>query len=355
MEEWLKKFIIYTGLFFLSIIAMKYFFIYFSPFIIAAVLASLINPVVEKVEEWFPLGRGLSVFIVLVLLIAILVSLIILGVSQVYLELNRLLRNLPDYSTFGNQFQWLLNQNNNLQKFINELDISPAVRDALNDNLQLLYNTLKNGLIMLINSVLNLLSKLPLILTILFLSFIATFFMSKDRDEINDFIMGLFPRKWKIKVFKVEKELVSSAIGFIRAEIILISITGIISGIGLAIIGNQYALIIGIASALLDLIPIIGPALIFIPWIIYNLVLGDISYGFSLLVVYTLMAAVRQGAEGKVMGSNLGFHPLATMIALYVGFRTMGPIGFIIGPAVLVISKAIVNADIISIGKNNKE
>ncbi len=347
MEDWLKKGLIYIFVFIIGILSVRYFFIYFSPFIIAAVVASLINPVVDWLEVRFPFNRGSAVFVVLGLLITILVILLIIGVSQTYLELNRLLQNLPDYSTLGKQFQWLINQNNRVQELINNLDITPSVREALNDNLQLIYNTLKNGLIRIINSTLNTLGKLPMIITILFLSFIATFFISRDKDSINKFILDLFPDSWRERIFELEKELVSSAIGFIRAELILISITGIIAGIGLTIIGNQYALIVAITAALLDLIPIIGPSLLFIPWIIYNIILGDIGYGFSLLVVLTLMAAVRQGAQGKVMGSNLGFHPLTIMMALYVGFRTMGSIGFIIGPAILVITKAIVRAGFI--------
>ncbi|ACL69529.1 sporulation integral membrane protein YtvI [Halothermothrix orenii] len=354
MEKWLKRLLIYSVVFVIGVILLKYFFIYFSPFIIAAILASLINPVVDRLDEKIPVNRGLAVIIVLVLLISILVLIIILGVSQIYLELNRLLQNLPDYSTFGSKFHWIVQQNYRLQEFIQELDISPSVKDALNNNLQMIYNAIKNGLVKGINGTLNLLGKLPMLLTILFLSFIATYFISRDKDKINQFIMKLFPGELKPKVFKVEKELINSAMGFIRAELILITITGIISGVGLAIIGNHYALIIGISSALLDLIPIIGPALIFIPWIIYNMIMGNLSYAFGLLVVYTLMAAVRQGAEGKVMGDNLGVHPLATMIALYVGYRVMGMIGFIMGPAILVIIKALINAEIIPPDKKIK-
>ena len=65
-----------------------------------------------------------------------------------------------------------------------------------------------------------------------------------------------------------------------------------------------------------------------------------------MLLLYTIMAAVREGVEAKVMGSTLGFHPLLMMIALYVGFRTMGPIGFLIGPTALVFCRAIIKAGI---------
>lgn len=349
MEKYLKKMLIFIGLMLLILIVSKYFFIYFTPFIIAAVLASLINPVVKIVEDYLHINRGLAVFIVLIFFIAVLIIVFFLGISHIYLELNRLLQNLPDYNTFGENFQWIINQNNKIIDLINGLEISPAIRELINENMQLLYTTLKNGIVMVINSVINFLGKLPMILTVLFLSFIATFFISKDIDKINSFLIGLFPKELRAKFFKLEKELVSSAVGFVRAELTLISITCFVSGIGLAIMGNPYAVIIAISSGFLDLIPIIGPALIFIPWVIYSIIIGDINNAFQLLLLYTVMTAIRQGAEGKIMGKNLGLHPLATMIALYVGFRILGTIGFIIGPAILVLGKAVFNADILNI------
>ncbi len=332
-----------------SFFVLKYVYIYLSPFIIAAVLASLIDPPVNFIEKKLNIHRGFAVLFVLILVVTIMAILIILGISQAYVELNKLLQNLPDYNTIGNRLLWIINQNNRLEEFINNLDIAKSTKNMLNNNLQMLYDTVRNIIVDLINSVLTFLTKLPLILTILFLSFIATFFISRDKKLINNFIISLFPPEMKEKICKIRNELFTSAVGFIRAEIILISISGIIAGIGLAIIGNQYALIVGIGAAILDLIPIIGPGLIFVPSIIYSFLTANISGGFSLLIIYLIMSAVRSGAEGKIMGYNLGLHPLLVLIALYIGFRTMGALGFLVGPTLLIIIKAVAKADLIKL------
>ena len=65
--------------------------------------------------------------------------------------------------------------------------------------------------------------------------------------------------------------------------------------------------------------------------------------------MHIILAAIRSGSEGKIVGKSLGIYPLSTMIALYVGFRIMGIIGFIVGPAVLVLIKAFIQADLINI------
>lgn len=184
---------------------------------------------------------------------------------------------------------------------------------------------------------------------ILFISFIATFFISKDRDKIKTFLVKLFPKEVQPKIANVFSQLNISAIGYIRAMLILISITGIITGLGLTLLGNQYAVIFAVAAAILDLIPIIGPAMLFYPWIIISLLMQNISFAFSLVILHAFIAGIRSASEGKIMGKNLGLHPLATMTAIYSGFRILGGIGVVVGPSFLVLVKAIIDSELIDI------
>ena len=351
MEDWIKKYLILFGLLIISIFVFKYSLLYLTPFILAIIFASLIDPIVNWLEKNTFLNRGFSVIVVLVLGIAIIITFILFGISQTYLELNRALKNLPDYNTLNERFQWFFQENNQINNLIEDLEISQPIKNILNSNLEMIYENIKNGLISFINTILSYLSKLPMFFTILFLSFIATFFISKDKKKLNKYFLNIFPQKWKKQAEKVRKELINSAIGFIRAQLILISITGIISWIGLMIIGSQYSLIMALSAAVLDLIPIIGPALLFYPMIIYNIILGNIGRAISLFVLHILLAAIRSGSEGKIVGKSLGIYPLSTMIALYAGFRILGLIGFFVGPAVLVLLKAIIQADLINIGE----
>lgn len=351
MEKWIKKYLILFGLLIISIFAFKYILIYLTPFILAIIFASLIDPIVNWLAENTFLNRGFSVIVVLVLTVVLIVTFILFGISQTYLELNRALKNLPDYNTLNDRFQWFFQGNSQMTKIIEDLEISQPIKNILSSNLEMIYENIKNGLINFINTILSYLSKLPMLFTILLLSFIATFFISKDKEKLNKYFLNIFPAKWKDQAEKVRSELINSAIGFIRAQFILISMTGIISWLGLIIIGSQYALVMAISAAILDLIPIIGPALIFYPMIIYNIVLGNIGRAVSFFILHIFLSAVRSGSEGKIVGKSLGIYPLSTMIALYAGFRIMGLIGFIVGPAVLVLIKAIIQADLINIGE----
>lgn len=120
--------------------------------------------------------------------------------------------------------------------------------------------------------------------------------------------------------------------------------TGITSYLGLLILGTDFVLLSALTAALLDIIPVFGPGLLFIPWILYNMFRGRLYLALGLLIIYTLVTAIRQGLEGKIMGLHLGLHPLLTMIAFYIGYRLLGPMGFIIGPGTLVLWKAVWNS-----------
>lgn len=332
-----------------SLVILEHVFIYFTPFIIAAVIASLINPIVDYLDNRIPIHRGFSVIIVLILVVVILVTMIIIGGAQGYLELNRLLRNLPDYRSIDSQIKWISEQNLELENFMENWEISDAVKEAINSNLQLLYNGVRDTLVSVINSVLDFLTKLPSMFMILFIAFIATFFISRDRDGIKEFLINIFPDDIQPKIANVFTQLNRSAIGYIRAMLILITISGIVAGTGVKLMGNQYALIVGSAAAILDLIPIIGPALLFYPWIVMSIIFGNFSQAFSLFLLHLFLAGVRSASEAKIMGKNLGLHPLATMTALFSGYRILGAIGFVVGPTFLVIIKAIVDSDLVDI------
>src|SRR6056297_1298194 len=349
IDKWYVKYLLMFLFLLLSLVVLEHVFIYFTPFIIAAVIASLINPVVDYLDTKIPIHRGFIAIAVLILVVVVLVTIIIIGGAQGYLELNRLLRNLPDYRSIDSQIKWFSEQNQQLENFMENWEISDAVKDAINSNLQLLYNGIRDTLISIINSVLEFLTKLPNLFIILFIAFIATFFISRDRDSIKSFLINIFPEEVQPKIANVFTQLNRSAIGYIRALLILISISGIIAGTGVKLMGNQYALIVGAAAAILDLIPIIGPALLFYPWIVMSIIFGNFSQAFSLFLLHLFLAGIRSASEGKIMGKNLGLHPLATMTALFSGYRILGAIGFVVGPTFLVIIKAIVDSDLVDI------
>ena len=74
-----------------------------------------------------------------------------------------------------------------------------------------------------------------------------------------------------------------------------------------------------------------------IPWAIISAINGDLKLGISLFILYSIILVVHQMLEPKIVSTNLGIHPIFTLIAMYTGFKTIGIIGLFMGPIILII------------------
>ena len=164
-------------------------------------------------------------------------------------------------------------------------------------------------------------------------------------------LLDLIPSPWDEKVAQVLRDIVAGFINFAKAQLMLMTITVIISVSGLYIIGSEYALTIGLLAGFLDLLPIVGPALIYLPWIVWSFTSGDATFAVKLIILYCVLAGVRQTLEAKVVSVNLGLNPLATLIAMYAGLKLIGVIGLLLGPILLIAIKAVQKSGVLSFEK----
>ena len=140
---------------------------------------------------------------------------------------------------------------------------------------------------------------------------------------------------------RLEKEVMTGLVGFVWAQLILVTITTLITIVGLLLLKIRYAFFLGLISGLLDIIPVLGPTLLFLPWIIIAVMTGDVALAIGLAIVYAAMNVVRHVLQARVIGSRTGLHPLAVLLSLYLGMRFLGPSGVIAGPLTLILLSAI--------------
>ncbi|QGT99202.1 Sporulation integral membrane protein YtvI [Candidatus Syntrophocurvum alkaliphilum] len=305
------------------------------PFVLAIILAVLIEPVVHFFENKTKMRRSLSVFLSLTLVVGGLVYIISLVISVVTRELMALYKLGLSYSdelTYN-----ILAAISDFRLFYLRLDLPPQVHTAIEDNIENAIEIIQTVAESIINNLVNLLTMLPNIFVFIMIATVATFFIMKDRAIIRKFILQIIPSNVRSKTRNIVGDLFRALVGFFKAYTILISVTTIITVIALKLLGVDYVLTIGILIGLLDILPILGPALIFIPWIIWQFVVGNTFMGLSLLILYITISIVRQFLEPKIVGDNIGLHPLVTLISLYIGLRIAGVIGIILGPVTVVI------------------
>lgn len=312
---------------------------YITPFIIAAVLAFLIDPVVNFLEKKGRMPRGLAVFVVLALVVLFLAFFVVIGIAQIQTELSKLGQSLPGYlSRLTTDIEGLFDD---ITRTFSTLP-GPVSDFSAGNTKQLASRTTE-----VLNSAVDFLARIPSWLTVFLVSILATYFISKDKTRVTSFVFEFLPEKQRMSARRMEYEIMGAVVRLIRAQLLLMVITGLLMIIGLSTLRVSYAWLIGILIGLLDVLPMIGTATFLLPWGIYSIFTGHVPFGFALLVLLGIQMLIRQIAEAKIVGKSIGVHPLATLLSIYVGYRIFGFGGFIVGPIVAVAIKAIISEAIL--------
>ena len=186
-----------------------------------------------------------------------------------------------------------------------------------------------------VDTLLTILKTIPIVLFFLFFLFISLYFFIKDQDKINTLLKKSIS-KINSPFFKLLGEKSWATLkNYIKAQLILVSITFVISLIALTILKIPFAPLIAVGVAFVDLIPMVGPAFVYMPWILFAILISEYYTGAGLFVAYLITTLTRQTIEPKIVSSKIGTHPLITIISMYACYRIFGVGGFILG-AILV-------------------
>ena len=112
---------------------------------------------------------------------------------------------------------------------------------------------------------------------------------------------------------------------------------------GFLILRIESAFLIALLVAMLDVLPLIGVGTVLVPWSVFQILFGSTPCGIGLIVLFLLNEIVRQFAEPRIVGRNLGLHPVVSLLLLYVGYSTLGFAGLLLTPLVSVILYVIFN------------
>lgn len=315
-----------------------------APFIIAIILSALMEPVIEVLQHRMKIPRGFSTLIAMVIVfggIGIIFAAIIL---KLVAELIQLSVSLPVLTAeFRSYYQELITQATAFY-----VNLPPGITTSLEQSINSLAANLQGLITRLVNSILQFISFVPGTLAVLLVIVLATYFFAKDRSLIVQMLLRVIPAPWGVKSIEVMRAITAAFAGYIRAQAILITITIILSITGLYLIGAKYGLTIGLIIGFFDLIPVLGPASIFLPWIVWALATGATSFGIKLVILYAILITVRQIFETKIVSASLGLHPLATLIAMYTGLKIMGVAGLVVGPILLIAVQATIKAGVLN-------
>jgi len=322
------------------ILGFKYIFPLVSPFVVAYIIALAVEKPVNKLSKLFR-GRKHPASALIVILLALLVT---IGVAALLYAVFKEVKNF-----FMNYQYNMVIVKQTAAKICFNLDGMFGLREGCcMDTLELCARYIEkaineNGTSMVVNRVaefsLPVLVKIAVVIGGVFVSFISVVYLSDKLDKIRDWCNHNYFREEILAVSSSLKQLMSV---YYRIELLIALINIIVLVIGFFIIGNSYAIVLGVIIGILDMLPVFGTGTVLLPWALFELACGNTFSAVVLLFLYAVTWLVREIMESKCVGDRVGISPLVMMIIIFVGILYYGVLGFILGPISYCIVKALI-------------
>mgnify|MGYP000860377371 CR=1 FL=1 len=345
MEFWdkykgaIKKVSLIIVIFSFIYFSIKYLLPFFAPFVIA-LLVSYINEPVIKLLEKIKIPRKVAACISLLFTMSVLVLLITLGIIKIYNELIALQDNINTYSQdISHKLNKMLSK---FTSFYNTLPVE--ITNTITKNLSTLSEKITTLITAVIQYTINTVSSIPRVTIFTIVTILGTYFISSDRKAISSFFYRQLPFSWRKRIAGLKKDTIKALVGYFRAILILMGFTFLEVSVGLFLLDVKYAFLLALIVALSDAVPIVGTGVVMLPWILWNVFTDNMPLAFGLAIIYILGILIRQIMEPKIIGSQIGLHPLVTLLAMYIGLRFFGILGMFIGPVSIIIVKNLQDA-----------
>ncbi|MEY8355554.1 AI-2E family transporter [Lachnospiraceae bacterium 54-53] len=188
----------------------------------------------------------------------------------------------------------------------------------------------------------------------LVITVVATFFMAADFPKIVEFFKKRIPEDKESPVKKSMGYIKDVIFIYIKSYSLLFSLTFIELSIGFLILRIPNAILLALAIAVFDILPVLGTGGILLPWMAILLIMDNLPLATGILVLYIIITAIRNTLEPKIVGNQIGLHPLVTLIAMVTGLKLIGIIGMMVFPVTLAIIVNLEKNGVIHILKNKE-
>ncbi len=314
-------------------VALKYGLVWFLPFILAFAIAFSLRPLILYITKKTKIPYKLVSVIVLLLFFAIVGVLIFFIFMRVFVLLRDLFYHMPDIYKFNIEpsFMILLGKIESIASDFSP-DIVKGVEELAPNIMESIGSMVTSISSLSLIFVKDVASSIPGIFIGMIFTIISTVFLTLDFEKITAFIMRQFSPKVKSIIYDIKEYMIGSLFKLIKAYAMLMALTFLELSIGLSILKLENAIAIAALIAIIDILPVLGTGGILVPWAIIELIRGDIFFGAGLLILYLVITIVRNSLEPKLVGEQIGLHPLATLMSMFVGAKLLGVLGIFLFP-----------------------
>lgn len=320
----IRSVVVYRRLFLFMVSIAGLYFLYkvkiiLIPFVFAFFLAYLLNPLVKVVEKR-KVPRAPAILIVYLVVFGLITLAAMYGFPRLLEELNELGHAIPRLTT---EVQEMLAD---LERRFSRFALPGGIRGVFNERIShieyALLDAVRAGTASLINMFSYLLG--------LAIAPIFAFYMLKDLDQIKESFTLTIPRRYRADVLAIGRDLDEIIDGFFRCHLVTSVIVGALTGIGMYIIGLDFAFIIGLIAGVAELVPFLGPFLSAIPAVSLALLVSKKTAIYALLVIVVVQQLENGVISPKLLSKSMGLHPLTVIFAIMAGGELYGLVGIIL-------------------------
>ncbi len=326
-------------------LVFKYAIFVVMPFLLGFAVAALINPVVRFLSRRYDLKRRPAGIMLLLLFYATIGMLITIGVVRLTVFFGEVSGELPDL--YRDRLEPALNKLfGYINSFVDRLyAIFGGESQVLSERLGGIFTSIKSSLgdtisdisVKALTRLSSAAAAIPGIIIELLFAVISSFFFTVDYENILSLAKRLLPKRTVDLLCRLRGRVFKVAGKYLRSYALILLITFGELSLGLVLLGVDNAVLIAFCIALFDILPVAGTGGIMIPWAIFSLIGGDWGFAVGLVVIWAVITIVRNIIEPKIVGRQVGLHPLLALIAMFVGTKLFGIVGLFLLPLTLAI------------------
>lgn len=288
--------------------------LFFASFVIACSL----NPIVDKLET--KMNRTLASGLVLSSTFLICGAFFIPIIYMAAREIKSFIHNIPGYI-------------DSIAEFITE---SPFINHTELANIDIgeLISSTSNFTSKFVNGSINFSINFAQAIVYLLAALLIIYYFMADKDIVRKAYMSLFPNEMKEKAENIIETISQKIGGYVIAQITTMTCVGIIMTIGLLILRVDYAVLLGLITAVLDIIPVVGPAIALAIILITIYKSGWLIVALAILVFIIAQLAENNFVRPYIFGKFLDLHPLIIYLFLFITAQYLGVVGVIFAPAI---------------------
>lgn len=180
--------------------------------------------------------------------------------------------------------------------------------------------------------------RMPGILLSCIVSAVAACYIAADFPSLVRFARGVIGPRVYCNIRKVKEIFVTSVFKLGKGYAILMLMTFAELLAGFYLLGIKHALLLAALTAMIDILPVLGTGTVLVPWAAVLFILGDIGTAGGIIVLYAVITVIRNFAEPRIIGGQMGINPLFTLLAMFIGIKLFGVAGIFLLPVALIVT-----------------